>query len=67
MINKTKKSQFLNKKKKHIISTSFTKLYTVSYINLYSQFIIDLKNPRAYYNLLKNKNSIKLRNNEYDF
>ena len=47
MINKTKKSQFLNKKKKHIISTSFTKLYTVSYINLYSQFIIDLKNPRA--------------------
>lgn len=66
-MDKSNTSKLLNKKRKTIISSSFKKIFTVSYINLYSHFIIDLKNPHLYYDLLKNKNSIKLTNIEFDF
>lgn len=65
-LNLSKRNKIFTKKKR-FISTQFKKKKHISYININSHFIIDLKNPLQYFIILNNKNLIKFKSTEYIF
>ena len=67
--NDTDKSnnKYLSKKRKIQKHFKKNKLFNISYINIDSFFILDLKYPFDYFQVLTDKNRIKLNDNELKF
>ena len=66
-MNESKDKKLLGKKVKKFILIKKKKEFNISHLHVYSNFIIDLKNPFRYFHSLKNKNSIKLNTDEYEY
>lgn len=68
-MKKKSKKNYLKKKREFSLKHKTKKIliFTISYINIDSCFILDLKKPASYFRALNDKNKIKLNDKEFSF